>query len=430
MTPDLLLLEGVSHLGQRVENDGVTIVATANIMPPENCPSCGCKPLYKHGSRVYSYADTPLYGKPVRVEIERQRYRCKVCGKVETPNIPSLDDKRVATKRLIGLIQSRCFKYTFTALSEETGLVVNTVKSIALDYLEWLDENHERETPRIMGLDEVKVGGSYRAVVTNLEMRTVFEMYERRTKQHMIEFFKNLKDKERVEWVALDMWGPFKIVLEQELPNARLVIDRYHVIEKASRALDQLRINIQSQLEKSDRIRLKKGLRWGLLRRNEKRTEADDEKLELIRQDYPKLALAYDLAEEFHSIYEIDGRANAEAEFSRWLNSIPPEFMPYFGEVGAMVNRHHQNIFNYFDFPITNAYTEAKNGITKLNNRMGRGYSYEIIRARLLYAKVSSQAGRVITHTGTPKSITDPVSAWGNAKVSDYGRYISNFGDD
>jgi len=430
MTVDLLLLQGVIPLGTSDEGDHIKIIATAGVSAPTICPACGHQPLYKHGSRLYQYADTAMHGKPVKVEIERQRYRCKECGKVETPEIPSLDDKRIATRRLVKDIQSKCFSKTFSDLSRETGLVVNTIKSIALDYMERLDEIYVRETPRIMGVDEVKICGEYCAVITNIEMRTAFDMLKKRTKDVITPYFRNLKDKDKIEWITLDMWGPYKDVLSQEIPDARLVIDRYHVVEKASRALDVLRIKLQKAFDDSDRIRMKKHLRWGLLRRNERRTPEDDEKLEYIRAHYPDLAMAYDLAEQFHDIYECDTREKAEQAFADWSKSIPQDFMKDFGELAAMVNRHYNNIFNYFDFPITNAYTEAANGLMKLSNRTGRGYSFEITRGRYLYSKVSSQAGTIVTHSGKPKSITDPVSVWGNTKVVEYGRYISNFGDD
>ena len=42
-------------------------------------------------------------------------------------------------------------------------------------------------------------------------------------------------------------------------------------------------------------------------------------------------------------------------------------------------------IFNYYDCRISNAYTESINRIGKDINRMGRGYSFEVIRVRLLY---------------------------------------------
>jgi len=430
VTVDLLLLKGVKPIGSKVDGGYLIVLAEADVPAPEMCPQCGHQPLYKHGKRRYQYADTNMGGKHVKVEIERQRYRCKVCGKIETPEIPSLDERRVATKRLIRYIESKCFNRTFTALATDTGLAVNTIKSIALDYMARLDETYVRETPRIMGVDEVKICGSYCAVITNLEMRTTFDILQKRTKDVITPYFRNLKDKDKVEWIALDMWGPYKDVLSQELPHARMVIDRYHVVEKASKALDSLRIKIQSELEKDGRINMKKHLRWGLLRRNEKRTPEDDEKLEYIRVHYPKLARAYDLAEAFHNLYELDDRTEAEAAFEEWVRSIPPEYAESFGKVARMVNKHHQNIFNYFDLKITNAFTEASNGLMKLANRMGRGYSFEITRGRYLYSKIASQAGQVITHTGEPKSITDPVTVWGDAKVTDYGRYISEFGGD
>jgi len=422
---DLLGLEGVKAIGKRQENGSVIVVSNSILPDPKKCPSCGHEPIYKHGSRCYQYADTPIYGNPVKIEISRQRYRCKACKTVITPDIPSLDDKRIATKRLIAHIRSKSLNRTFTSMSEETGLVLNTVKAIAVDHIRWLDENHNRETPRIMGVDEVMISGNYRAVICNLEMRTVFDVYEKRTKPHITEFFRTLKNKENVEWIALDMWGPYKVVLNKELPDARLVIDRFHVVAKATEALESLRIKLQSDMEKSDRIKMKKHLRWALLRRNENRTDEDNEKLDYIRKNHPEIALAYDLGEQFHDIYTCKTRSEAESAFEIWTQSIPTEFMGSYGEVAAMVNRHYEDIFSYFDFPITNGYTEAMNGVMKTSNRMGRGYSFEVIRGRLLYSKIAAQSGSIITHSGKPKSVVDPVSTWGDMKAVHYGCNLS-----
>lgn len=52
-----------------------------------------------------------------------------------------------------------------------------------------------------------------------------------------------------------------------------------------------------------------------------------------------------------------------------------------------------QQIVNYFDYPITNGYTEALNGMTKVINRNGRGYTFEIIRARVLFSN-NARAGQ------------------------------------
>ncbi len=425
MTADLLLLEGVRPLGSRDEDGMLVIVAEGTVPTPTQCPVCG-KTLHKHGRRTYQYADTSMHGKPVRVEIERQRYRCKACRKVITPDIPSLDDKRIATKRLVQYIETQCFARTFTAIANETGLALNTIKNIARDYMARLDREYVRETPRIMGVDELKLCGNYCAVITNLEMRTAFDILPKRTKDVITPYFRDLKDKEKVEWVVLDMWGPYKDVIREQLPHARMVIDKYHVVEKASTMLERLRIQLQSEMDKRDRLKMKKRLRWALLRRNGKRTEEDEKKLAYIREYHPRLAEAYDLSEAFHAIFELDSRAEAEAAFKDWAAMITPEYDDSYGRVVRMVNQYYDSIFNYFDLRLTNAFTEARNGILKLANRMGRGYSFDIIRGRYLYDKVPSQTGKVVVHSGNAKDIVAPATVWGYAKVTDYGRYVDD----
>ncbi|WP_419606683.1 transposase, partial [Thiolapillus sp.] len=222
-------------------------------------------------------------GKPVKVEIETRRYRCKACGTVVTPSSPSLDDKRVATRRLVRYIQDRCFGTTFTWLAKEVGLALNTVKGITQDYAAHLEEQVVLETPRLLGLDELYILGKPRAVLVNLEMHSMFDILESRTKAHLTDYFKGLKDKNRIEWVVIDMWKPYELVIGTQLPNARIVIDRFHVVKEASKKLDGLRKHLQSKLSSQDRINLKKHLRWSLLRNEHNRTERDLENIEYIR---------------------------------------------------------------------------------------------------------------------------------------------------
>lgn len=75
--------------------------------------------------------------------------------------------------------------------------------------------------------------------------------------------------------------------------------------------------------------------------------------------------------------------------FEAWENTLPEDGLEGFHSLAKTIHNHYEDIFAYWDSPsrITNAYTEGLNGLTKVANRMGRGYSYEIIRAKMLYAK-------------------------------------------
>ena len=83
----------------------------------------------------------------------------------------------------------------------------------------------------------------------------------------------------------------------------------------------------------------------------------------------------------------------------------------------------YEDIFAYWDSPsqITNAYTECLNGLIKVSNRMGRGYSYEIIRAKTLYAKHARKVGSGVRMV-VPSSTSVPTR--GGAQTVEYGPHI------
>ena len=406
---DLLNLPGVRPVDLRAVNKAIVVIAEAVEGDPPQCPEC-TKPMYRHGRRTNTFADTPMQMQPVRLEISRPRYRCDVCGKTITPELTFLDEHRRATRRLVDAIRERCLGMTFHSLAEQTGLAVNTIKSIAHDLIGDLERTVHYETPVIMGIDEVNLAGGMRCVITNLATNNAFQMLEFRTQEHLKPFFKNLPDKEKVEWVCTDMWRPFKRSFSQYLPNARLVIDKFHVVAMASEALETERKKYQATLDKDERVKVKKSIRWLTLKRPKNLSPAEAEALEVIRQLIPKLAVAYDFKEAFYRIYDEPIKEAAMRAFEAWENTLPDDELDNFRSLAKTVHNHYEDIFAYWDSPgrITNAYTEGLNGLTKVANRMGRGYSYEIIRAKMLYAKYARKVGsgvRIAEKTGGSQTV-------------------------
>lgn len=103
---------------------------------------------------------------------------------------------------------------------------------------------------------------------------------------------------------------------------------------------------------------------------------------------YPKFATLYECKEQFRNIFNshID-RITAEKSYYTWVKSIPNEndFEPFFNVVKT-IKRWRTEVFNFFEYDrYSNGAVEAQNGVIKNVNRMGRGYSYEVIRAKVLY---------------------------------------------
>lgn len=371
------------------------------------CQLCKAGRMHGHGSQEQSFHDTPSHGKPVRIVIQRRRYRCTACGKTQFEPVSDFDSKRQATRRLVDYIRTRSTRETFAALARQVALDEKTIRHIFDDFVDELQSRIRFRTPRILGIDEIKVIGDYRAMITNVERKTVFDIRPSRAKADLLPYFRQLRDKDRVEWVAMDMYHVYRQVVNSALPQARIVVDRFHIQRMANDALEKLRKQLRKGLSARQRLKLKDERFLLLKRQHDLDGKAMAQMLAWFEQ-FPQLGEAHALKEGFLSIWDQSTRAGAEAACERWRANIPAELAPTFKALTTAVSNWHDEIFAYFEQPITNAYTESVNRLAKDMNRMGRGYSFEVIRARMLYDQKARKDGAAIETVQVDDSALDP----------------------
>ncbi len=391
---DFLQLSSLKTLAVR-SDDETYVVEAAGRSDWLTCQLCEVGRLHGHGSQEQSFQDTPSHGKPVRIVIQRRRYRCTGCGKTQFEPVADLDSKRQATRRLVDYVRTHSVRETFAAMARRVALDEKTIRHIFDDFVEELQTSIRFRTPRILGIDEIKVIGAYRAIMTNVERRTVFDLRPSRAKADLLPYFRQLRDKDTVEWVAMDMYHVYRQVVKAALPEARIVVDRFHIQRMANEAVEKLRKRLRKDLSARQRLRLKDE-RFLLLKRQHDLGADAMEQLLAWFERFPLLGEAHALKEGFLSIWDQKTRLGAEAACERWLGNIAPEMAPVFKDLSTAVRNWHEEIFAYFDQPITNAYTESINRLAKDMNRMGRGYSFEVIRARMLYDKKAREDGAVV----------------------------------
>ena len=83
-------------------------------------------------------------------------------------------------------------------------------------------------------------------------------------------------------------------------------------------------------------------------------------------------------------IWQADTRDQAQVLYLTWQRNLPNELSPAFHPLLTAMENWHTEIMAYFDHRMTNGPIEALNGLLKLAQRMGRGYSFEAIRAKVL----------------------------------------------
>jgi transposase len=402
---DLLNIEYVQAIALEDCGDHYRIHACGTVTPT-SCPLCQSA-LYKHGMQSQVYMDTPMHGKRVLITLDRRRFRCKVCNKTLFDPLPAFDAKRLATNRLIQYVEQHCLKKTFADLAREIGVDEKTVRHIFDDYVEKLKKTVQYETPEVLGIDELKIVGQYRAMLTNIEKCSLFDMLQNRNKADLIAYFKKMPDKNNVQALTMDMWSVYRQVAHDQFPRRMIIADRFHVVRMATVAMESVRKAIRKQLTTKERLQLKDD-RFVLLSRQGNLSDFGLKKLSKWDEVYPLLIKAYETKERFHNIYSHSNKTDAMKAANEWKLTIDPDLEIYFRSTVNALESWWEEIFNFYDRPVSNAYTESINNLAKSMNRMGRGYSFDVIRARLLYDTESRADTRTTIRKKARKSPDAP----------------------
>ncbi len=356
------------------------------VVPQAVCPRCTSDRLTAWGTREQVFKDLPMHGKRVGIYIDTQRYRCQACQRTFFQSLPDLAENRMMTERLVKWIGERSLKRTFASLADETGVVEGTIRNIFRDYVNELEKTIRFEVPRWMGIDEIHLIKP-RCVISNIQNNTIVDMLHNRNKDTVAKYLTRMEHKDRVQYVAMDMWTPYRDAVQAVLPEATIVIDKFHVVRMANDAIERVRKGLRGELT----LKQKRGLmhdRFVLLKRERDLTQQDRLKLSGWVLNYPTLGEAYRLKEGFYGIYE-QAKSPDEALqlLAAWHSQITDELRPYFADLVRAVTNWQPFILNYFEHPVTNAYTESLNGLIRVMNRLGRGYSFEALRAKILFTE-------------------------------------------
>jgi transposase len=206
---------------------------------PDVCIRCGViGQLYRHGIKRQRFMDLPIHNKRVGLIVHRQRYHCRACGKTSFQPLPDMNKKHAITERLLLYINKEATKRTFVSVADDTGIHERTVRRLFAQELIRLESEVKFETPRWLGIDEVHLVNRARCILTNVEQRTVIDMLTSRTKDVVSKYLYHLPNRQYIELVAMDMWQPYKEAVRDILPQATIVVDRFHVVRMAIQGMD------------------------------------------------------------------------------------------------------------------------------------------------------------------------------------------------
>jgi transposase len=371
----------------RVDEDAENYHVYAEVASQKkSCPHCRSTDVIGWGAQEVLIRDLPMHGKRVGIYVRTRRLRCDRCGKTAFEKVPAVSEKRQMTERLVKWIGQQSLKRVFTSIAEETGVDEKTVRNIFRDYVTDLQSEVKLAIPRWLGIDEIHIIKKPRCVLANVEERTIVDILPNRNKSTVTAYLNAFEGRDAIKYVAMDMWTPYRDAAAAALPHATVVIDKFHVLRMANVAIEQVRKSLRAGLNPKERRGLMHD-RFILLKREHELSAQERFFLENWQLRHPALRDAYLLKEEFFTIYDSESRVAAKQHFERWAAAIPDSAKTAFSPILTAWKNWEEPILAYFDHPITNAYTESLNNLIRLMNRLGRGYSFEALRAKILFTE-------------------------------------------
>lgn len=353
------------------------------------CPDCGreCSIYDCAPERTWRHLDTMQFQTLVRARVPRAN--CPEHG-VKTMMGPWAEPQG----RLTRLFERFVLDVLLASASvshacELLGMGWETVHEIMQRAVARGLQRRKLKDLKYLGMDEksFKRGQSYLTRLTDLERSCVVEVVEDRSKEAAQKLWESLtpEQKQEVEAVAMDMWEPFIQTVQEQVPEADVVHDKFHVSKYLGEAVDKVRRQEHKQLMAEGDETLK-GTRQLWLYNPQNFNEDQASAFAKLKALNLKVGRAWAAKELFSKFWEYEQEGWARRFFKDWFGWISRSRLGPMIDVAQMLKRHLENLLTYLKHRITNAVTEGLNSKIQSIKSAARGFrNFRNYRTRILF---------------------------------------------
>jgi len=334
--------------------------------------------------------DLPCFEFQTRVVIELFRIVCPQCG-VKVERVEQVPSKAPFSKRFEEAVGEACQSAAARQVARRMSLAESTVRAIDMRCLERWESSRRKPPVRQIGVDELYKGkrDKFLTVVCNLETAEPLWFGRERKKETLDEFFRSqLRSRQRkaIEAACVDMWEPFRKSIQQWAPNCRIVYDKFHILQHANRAVDEVRRAefFRQGVRKRGLIR---GKRWLLLSRWKNLAVAQRGELNRLFQINRRVFKAYLLKESLERLWDYRYERAMFNYLKKWIDQLKWQRLRPFQRLADTLVNHLDGIINYCRTKVRFGVVEAVNANIRLLINRGRGYKnlrYLLLKAKRL----------------------------------------------
>jgi transposase len=343
------------------------------------CAVCGGSNVILKGAVKRRFHAPPIGSKHVTIIFNVPRLACRSCDTLRQGDIsfarPMRRHIRAFERYVLDLLESM----TCEDVARHLGVSWGMIRDIEKEHLRSRYAKPRLKDVKCIAIDEIAVrkGHKYMTVVLDLDTGHVIFVGDGRGGESLSLFWKRLRRSgAQIRAVATDMSPAYIAAVEQALPNAIFVFDRFHVIKLFNEKLTALRRRLYRQLKDPNAQASLKGVRWILLKRSEHLDpdKSEPERLASALDLNSDLAAAYFLKEELSEIWEQEDYDMAEGMLLDWIRYAESLQIKELTAFAKTLRRHAIGILAYYDAQITTGPLEGLNNKIKTMKRQSYGF--------------------------------------------------------
>ena len=395
-----LNLPDVRILSTQRTEQGHWIIRVESTLEGAQCRRCGREIRDLHGlDTVVRLRHLPLFDVPVVIEIRPKRYRCPSCSghPTTTQRCEWYEPRSPNTKAYEQWALRMLINATVTDAARKLGVSEETIDGILDRWIERAVDWDAWERLGVIGLDEIALKRGHRDFVVLVTVPLaeggveILAVLADRKKETVAAFLRAVPETLRrtIEHACTDMYEGFVRAIEEEVPWAEIVIDRFHVARAYRDCADTVRKKelkrLKNTLPKAEYAEIK-GAMWPFRKQPGDLEPEEWDLLERLFTYSPKIEAAYHLREDLTDLFERDyTKAGAKCAIRAWCKRVRrsglAEFESFLGTIGRWMNE----ITNYFIGRQTSGFVEGFNNRVKVLKRR----CYGIFNVRSLFQRLT-----------------------------------------
>lgn len=336
----------------------------------------------------------PLWAIPVLFVYAMRRVDCPTCG-VTVEMVPWAAGKTHATHAFAWFLASWARVLSWTETARRFRSSWDTVFRCVEHAVRWGLEHRNLDGIRAIGVDELawKKGHKYLTLVYQIDhgRRRLLHMARDRKASSFRTFFDMLgtERSKAIAFVASDMWKAFRQVIRERCSVVIHVLDRFHVMQLMSKAIDETRRQEVRALRAAGRAPLLTKTRWLLLKRPKNLTRKQRGSLKELVTINLRSVRAYLLKEQFQHFWTYTSVGGARRFLARWTTMAMRSRLPAFKKFARTLRANQRELLNWFlaRGKFAAGATEGFNNKARVTTRKAYGFrTYEHAEIALYHA--------------------------------------------